>query len=126
MKNINQAMNEAAKRVLDKMTRDLFLGSEATTSTTASDNSNLTWGSIERTYQLLKSLESPVLYYALSEFMPDKTKFYKMPVEGGEKELWMMHPDKFPQFEFEAIRAGYRLVDYRTLSTKRLLHLPDH
>jgi hypothetical protein len=38
-----------------------------------------------------------------------------MPVE-GTKDLWMMHPDRFEEFEHYAIRAGYRLIDYKTVT----------
>lgn len=52
------------------------------------------------------------IYYVLTEYLTDKTEIYvtKFPDFGT---ICIMHPDKFPRFELEAIIAGYQLVDFR-------------
>lgn len=110
-----------AMQLLVRMTREAFGDSYADSSTAAgpylpTDEGNLTLANLGRTYELLKALEPSTIYYALSEFVPDKKAIYKMPLNayGKARELFCMHPDQFPEFELHARAAGYRLVDLRT------------
>lgn len=37
------------------------------------------------------------MYYIISEFIPDKNRFWKIPMYG--EEVWIVHPNSFVTFE---------------------------
>ena len=56
---------------------------------------NLTFEEILRPYKLYE--RSKPIYYVTDEFLPDKNRFWKIPMCG--EEVWIVHPDSFAAFK---------------------------
>ncbi len=98
---------DQAKREIEKLEREVFLGSryeQATTST--EEGPSLTYDGLAQLYADLR--KRTAIYYVLSPFVPVKnTDGQPALYHWADLDAWLLHPDNLPSFREEVGKFGY-------------------